>query len=172
MSKRAVKTENIATLKDWVARWPAANLRFDPDTREPTIYGADAVTKISSIPWKREADTITVLSQPTRFSAEAVEAATKRLYTMREQREGMRMAGEEQIRIAERAVLEAWHTYYAAPVAARSALRRDILAAESTLRQAEASLANKDRVTIKMGKDVGIYIPPMDFTRRGIPILL
>ena len=171
MSKRAVKTDKITTLKDWVSRWPAANLRFDPDTREPTIYGPDSVTKVSSIPWKREADTLTVLSQPTRFSAEAVEAATKRLNTMREQREGMRMAGEEQMRIAERAVLDAWHAYYAAPTSARSALRRDILAAESTLHQAEASMANKDRVTVKTGAGVGIYTPPMEFARRGIPIV-
>lgn len=173
MSQRTVKTDKIVSLKDWVARWPAAtNLGFDPDTREPTIYSTTKErTKVSSIPWKREADTLTVLAQPARFSAEAVDAATKRFDGIREQRAGMRKAGEEQMRLAEHAVLEAWRAYSAAPVTARAALRRDVLSAEAALHQAEQILANKDRVSYVVGASVGTYIPPMEFARRGLPLV-
>lgn len=175
MSQRTVKTDKIVSLKDWVARWPAAtNLGFDPDTREPTIYSTTKErTKVSSIPWKREADTLTVLAQPSRFSAEAVDGATKRFDGIREQRAGMRKAGEEQMRLAEHAVLEAWRAYSAAPVTARAALRRDVLSAEADLHQAEQVLANKDRVSYTVGAStgVGIYVPPMEFARRGLPLV-
>ena len=173
MSQRTVKTDKVTSLRDWVSRWPAAtNLGFDPDTREPTIYSIDKNrTKVSSIPWKREADTLTVLSQPSRFSAETVATATKRFDTLRGQRDSMRHAAEEQVRLAEQAVLDAWRAYYAAPVTIRATLRRDILSAEKTLCDAELGLANKDRVIREFGEYKGIYMPPMEFARRGIALL-
>lgn len=172
MSQRTVKTDKVTTLKDWVSRWPAAsNLGFDPDTREPTIYSVDKErTKVSAIPWKREADILTVLAQPTKFSAETVAAATKRFDTIREQRDGLRRAGEEQVRLAERAVLDAWRAYYAAPLAMRGVLRRDVLSAEKTLQEAETSIASKDRMIQTIGTFNSIYNPPMEFARRGITL--
>jgi hypothetical protein len=173
MSQRTVKTDKVTTLRDWVARWPAAtNLGFDPDTREPTIYSADKNrVKESSIPWKREADMITVLSQPLRFSAETVATATKRFDTLRGQRDSMRRAAEEQVRLAEQVVLDAWRAYSAAPVTVRATLRRDILSAEKALHDAEMGIVSKDRVIHSIGEYKGIYTPPMEFARRGIALI-
>ena len=178
MTQRTVKVEDIKTLKDWVSRWPkAGNLGFDPDTREATIYTQTKErTKVSSIPWKREADTLTVLAQPTRFSAQAIASATARYGKIREQQENLRLAGEEQLRIAEANLLDAWRAYYATPTDSRAPLRRDILSAERTLRDLEESLSNKGRSEITVfdgkGKDMkGIYIPPMPLGRRGISLV-
>jgi hypothetical protein len=183
MSRQTVKPEQIKSLKDWVARWPkATNLGFDPETREPTIYSAGPDrTRVSSIPWKREADTLSVLQQPSRFPPAAVEAATRRYTRIQEQRAKLRIAGEESLRLAEAAVLEAWRQYRAAPATTRSTLRRDILSAEETLYNLQESLANKSR-TIMSVQDpderdvllttkVGIYIPPMPLARRGISLV-
>ena len=179
MTQRMVKPDDVKTLKDWVSRWPkAGNLGFDPDTREATIYTQTKErTKVSSIPWKREADTLTVLAQPTRFSAQAVAAATSRYGKIHEQRENLRIAGEEQLRIAEMNLLDAWRAYNATPADIRAPLRRDILSAEGTLRELEESLANKGRSVITVfddkGKDMmkGIYITPMPLGRRGISLV-
>ena len=183
MAQRTVKTERIKTLADWVARWPkATNLGFDPETREATIYDTSKErVKVSSIPWKREADTLTILAQPSRFPPQAVAAATRRFDKIREQRAQQRAAGEEGLRVAEAAVLDAWRTYYAEPVATRAPLRRDVLSAEATLRELEAGMANKDReiiVRYDMNEPdilstakLGIYVPPMPVGRRGISLV-
>jgi hypothetical protein len=79
MSQRVAKPADIKTLKNWVDRWPkAGNLLFDEATREPTINASDG-TKVGSIPWKREGDIITVLTQPTKFTQNIVELAKKRI---------------------------------------------------------------------------------------------
>jgi len=180
MAQRTVKTENIKTLRDWVERWPkATNLGFDPVTREPTIYDTTKERiKVSSIPWKREADTITVLAQPSRFSADAVIAATSRYTKIRDQRDQMRTAGEGQLRAAEQNVLDAWRTYRAAPVATRAPLRRDILSAELAIQQLEKAMAPKGRAIVWWGnpdeKDkrmVSTYVPPMPVGRRGLSLV-
>ena len=183
MAQRTVKTERIKTLTDWVARWPkATNLGFDPETREATIYDTSKErVKVSSIPWKREADTLTVLAQPSRFPPQAVAAATRRFDKIRDQRTQQRAAGEEGLRVAEAAVLDAWRTYYAEPVATRAPLRRDVLSAESELRALEAAMANKEREiivrydssepNILLSAKIGIYVPPMPASRRGISLV-
>ena len=183
MAQRTVKTENIKTLRDWVARWPkATNLGFDPETREATIYDTTKERiKVSSIPWKREADTMTVLAQPSRFSADAVTAATSRFNKIREQRDQMRTAGEAQLRAAEQNVLDAWRTYHAAPPATRAPLRRDILSAEAAMQQLEKAMAPKGRAIVYredheekdalMSRKVGMYVPPMPVGRRGLSLV-
>ena len=180
MAQRTVKTDKIKTLRDWVARWPkATNLGFDPETREPTIYDTTKErVKVSSIPWKREADTMTVLAQPSRFSADAVTAATRRYNMIHEQRDKMRVAGEAQLRVAEQNVLDAWRAYHAAPPAMRAPLRRDILSAEVSMQQLERAMAPKGRAVVwkedpdekdvLMSRKVGMYVPPMPVGRRGI----
>jgi hypothetical protein len=183
MAQRTVKTDKIKTLRDWVARWPkATNLGFDPETREATIYDTTKErVKVSSIPWKREADTMTVLAQPSRFSADAVTAATGRFNKIREQRDQMKVAGEGQLRAAEQNLLDAWRTYHAAPVAMRAPLRRDILSAEAAMQQLESVMAPKGRAIIYredpyeknvlMSQKIGMYVPPMPFGRRGISMV-
>jgi len=182
MAQRTVKTEKVKTLSDWVARWPkATNLGFDPETREATIYDTSKErVKVSSIPWKREADTLTVLAQPSRFPPQTVAAATRRFDKIREQRAQQQKASEEGLRVAEAAVLDAWRTYYAEPVATRAPLRRDVLSAEAELRSLEASIANKDREIIVryditeqdalLTAKTGIYVPPMPTARRGLVV--
>ena len=183
MAQRTVPTDKIKTLADWVARWPkATNLGFDPETREPTIYStAKERTKVSSIPWKREADTLTILAQPSRFSADAVAAATRRFDKIRDQRTQLRAAGDEQLRLAEAAVIEAWRTYHEAEAAVRAPLRRDVLSAEAMLRELEERAAPKGRrvyhIEDPTEKDIllslkaGIYVPPMPLGRRGISLV-
>ena len=177
MAQRTVKTEQVKTLRDWVARWPkATNLGFDPETREATIYDTtkDRV-KVASIPWKREGDTLTILAQPTRFSPQAVEAATRRFDKIRAQRAQIRAAAEDGIRAAEAALLDAWRQYNAAPHTVRGTLRRDILSAEATLRDLEEKAAPKGRDIIVRddpgeAAKTGIYVPPMPVGRRGISL--
>jgi hypothetical protein len=122
-----------------------------------------------------------VLQQPSRFSAAAVEAATRRYTRIREQHAQLRAAGEESLRVAEAAVLEAWRQYRAAPATIRSTLRRDILSAEAILNDVQVAQANKAReiMTVEDPEErvillrvkAGIYIPPMPVGRRGISLV-
>ena len=147
-------------------------MAFDEETREPTIYSADDKReRVASIPWVREGDTMTILSNPGRFSAQAVEAARSRYGRILEQQRGLQKSTEDQIRILESSLLEAWRTYEAATAAERPSLRRDILAVEASLRTAEEGLyAQTDRSLIRYTGFGGIYTPPMPYERRGIPI--
>lgn len=179
MAQRTVQPDKIKTLRDWVARWPkATNLGFDEETREATIYSADATrSRVGSIPWRREGDTLTILSVPSKFTEGGVAAARRRALRYSEKVGQMRTAGEEQQRIQERALLEAWQAYYAAPPAARSVMRRDILAAEKAMREVETIVADqiyKERAIREMGTKTkpltGVYVPAMPVRLRGIPM--
>ena len=179
MAQRSVQPDKIKTLRDWVARWPkATNLAFDEETREPTIYSADAArSKVGSIPWRREGDTLTILSVPSKFTEGGIAAARRRASRYSEKVAQMRAAGEEQQRIQERGLLEAWQAYYAAPAASRSILRRDILAAEKAMREVETIVADqihKGRAIRTMGTKTkpltGVYVPTMPVRLRGIPM--
>jgi hypothetical protein len=172
---RVVKPDQVKTLRDWVTRWPkAGNLGFDAETREPVIYSADKDRKrVSTIPWRREADTLTVLTQPSAFSAQTVEAAKSRYGRIQEQRVQVTAAAEEQLRIAEAGVLEAWRNYNAAPAATKSVLRHDVLAAEKTLVDMEKLLASqlyKERAIRTIEEYKLPYTPPMPVMRRGIAL--
>lgn len=173
MAQRTVNPAKIKTLADWVERWTkgATNLGFDPETREPTIYDVTKErAKVSSIPWKREADVLTVLAQPARFSAKAVEVATGRYTKIQEQRLLRQKAGEEQLRAATAALMDAWRAFNAAPAAVRGSLRHDILAAELAVREIELALADKGRRIMMVDQGYAVYVPPMPVTRRGLTI--
>ena len=164
---RTAKPADIKTLQDWVKRWPkVSNLRFDKDTREPTIYTTDNV-KSGSIPWKREADVMTVLSQPTAFSEAAVTAARKRLTTITEARIQTLTAGKDQLLANETALLAAWRAYRAAPSAP---LMQDIFAAEAALVNIEQALANKNRTVIRSDGFLMTYVPTVPLKQRGLTI--
>ena len=172
MSQRTAKPADIKTLQNWVQRWPkVSNLEFDPSTREPTIYttaprGDPARTKVGAIPWKREADIITVLTQPTKFNAAAVENARKRISALDGAAKQAREAGEAQIRVLEGAVLQAWSAYRAAP---SMPLLQDILQAERALVAQEASLS-ANRVVVTNGESISTYVPPIPLKQRGLPV--
>lgn len=167
---RTIRPEVIKSLRDWVGRWPkATNLGFDPESREPTVYAQDGSrTRVSSIPWRREADTMTILSTPAAYSAGAVAAARNRYGKLLQQRAQMVAAGQEQLRIAEKEVLEAWQRYHAAPASGRAALRRDVLAAERVMRDVEAAMAPRDRGVRYVEAYTTIYVPPMPQAQRGL----
>jgi hypothetical protein len=144
MATRTVNPETVRTLRDWAARWPkAGNLGFDPEKRNPVIYSRDGTgKKLKEIPWKREADTLTVLSQREKFSGAAIGAAERRMAKYREQRLATATAAAEQVRVAEAALLETWRAYRSAEGGAggRGALLRDVMAAERALRELEAAV--------------------------------
>jgi len=177
MAARVVKEDKVTTLADWVARWPKAqNLGFEPTTREPTIYtNAERTAVVRTFPWKREADTLTVLATPERFSAPAVTAATSRIRKIAQQKAQMLKAAEEQVRIAEANVLDAWRVYRAADAATKGSLRRDILAAEAALVVMERRMAPLGRSIVQTPSSAGtifsVYVPPMPSSRRGISLV-
>ena len=170
MAQRTVDPTKIKTLADWVARWPkATNLGFDAETREPTVYDTSkARAKVQSIPWKREADTLTILGQPARFSVKAIATATARYTKLQEQKTQQRQAAEDQIRLAEKSLLDARRTYRESPPAVRGPLRGDILAAESAIRELELSMADKGRMLVTLPQGTAVYVPPMPVKRRGV----
>lgn len=180
MSKRLAKPEAVKTLRDWAGRWPAAgNLGFDPETREPAVFdSADKERKqVSKFAWERAGDTLTILSQPDRFTQAAVAAATSRIGKIREQRVAYEAAAAEQLRVAEHALLDAWRAYRAAPPMESATLRRDVLTAEKAVRDMETALATqvqagriRNNIAHSSGIFVGPYVPPMPIERRGIPI--
>jgi hypothetical protein len=175
MAQRTVKPEKVKTLRDWVARWPkATNLRFDEETREPVVLSVDgAGTQVGSFPWRREGDTITILTQSSQFSQQAVGAARKRLERIQERSDQMRAAGEEALRSAEAQLMETWRAYTAAPPAVKAGMRRDLLTAERTVRDLEAALAAEIYPERVFDSDNGmnsVYNPPMPMRRRGIPL--
>lgn len=178
-TQTVVKPDKIKTLAEFVARvGKAANLGFDPETREATIYTDAAHTvKVKSIPWKREVDTLTVLSQPHRFSALAVSTASSRLVKLKEQQALRTVTGDESLRVAEAAILNAWRSYRAADPAIQPSLRRDILSAEAAYDAVQKSLIDKNRVIREFKKPqyrnggTGLYIPPMPSELRGISLV-
>ena len=172
MSQRTAKPTDIKTLQNWVQRWPkVSNLEFDSSTREPTIYttaprGDSARTKVGAIPWKREADIVTVLTQPTKFSTAAVEHARKRIGSLNEAAKQAREAGEAQVRILEKTLLTAWYSYRMAP---SMPLLQDVLQAERALVAQEASMGSS-RVIVTSGDYTATYIPPIPLKQRGLPV--
>jgi len=173
------KPEVVKTLAEFVARSKkAANLGFDPETREATVYSdAKRTMKVKSFPWKREVDTLAVLAQPSRFSALAVGTAATRLSRFKEQRTLQVKSAEESLRIAEAALLNAWRSYRAATDAVKPSLRRDVLSAEAALQTLQKSLVDKNRVIREFkkpeyrGGGTGFYIPPMPSDLRGISLV-
>ncbi len=176
MAQRTVKPERVTTLKEWVARWPkATNLGFDEETREPVVFSADeARTRVGSFPWRREGDTMTILSQPTLFSQQAVAASRKRFGRLVKERETqMRAAGEDALRGATAQLLETRRAYDAATPAVRAGMRRDVLTAERAVRDLEVALATElypERAFYNAGDLNRVYNPPMQMSRRGIPL--
>ena len=114
---------------------------------------------------------MTILTQPALFPAGAVAAARGRFAKVQQQRAQISAAGQEQLRIAEAAVLEAWQRYHAAPESGRAVLRRDILLAERQMREVEAAMAPRDRVVAFVQDYTTTYVPPFPTAQRGISLV-
>jgi hypothetical protein len=172
MAQRTVKPERVKTLREWVARWPkATNLGFDEVTREPTIFSADdARSHVGSFPWRREGDTITIITQPAQFSQKAVEVARNRYERVKSV---VPAEAEEALRGANQQLLETWRAYEAATPAVRASMRRDILTAERAVRELEEGIASRvrpDRAFYTVDGLNRVYSPPMPTARRGIAL--
>lgn len=175
--RRTVPPDRVKTLRDWVARWPgAANLAFDPEGRNPVVYSVGAPpSRVKEIPWKREADTLTVLTQRESFASGAVAAAARRMGTYREQQVKAAAAGVDQLRLAEAALLEAWRVYRAAAGRAggRDALMRDVMVAERNLRGLEAAngvLLAPERTILEEDGYVKVQVATLPRALRGMDI--
>lgn len=176
-----VDPERVKTLSDWVSRWPkAANLGFDEETREATIYAREKphTAVVGAIPWKREGDVMTILSEPLRFSEQAVTAAKARYDEYHDEEEARRAAVENELRTAEADLLAAWRTYHAASPADRPSLRRDVLTAERTIRKKEAELSLRikgDQIVSmrerrRYDQGTGYYVEPLPLDKRALPL--
>lgn len=169
---RPVDPERVKTLSEWVSRWPkVTNLGFDAQTREPTIYAREPpyTAVVGTIPWKREGDTMTIMTQPGRFSEQAVTAARKRYNEYYEAEAAKRTDAASGLLAAEADVLAAWRAFHAAAPADRPSLRRSILTAERILRERETELAPAREVRMfPMG--VGVYVEPLPLNRRALAI--
>jgi len=162
---RTVKPTDIKTLQDWVKRWPkASNLSFDKDTREPTIYVGDkgARSKSGSIPWKREGDVLTVLTQPKRYSADIVTTARARI-------DKPALENTDELLGLEKIMLAAWRSYKAAP---SRPLMLEVLAAEKALNDMEQASAPEGRVVVKLGDYLTPYVPPLPPKERGLALAI
>ncbi len=169
---RPVDPERVKTLSEWVSRWPkVTNLGFDSETREPTIYSRDApyTSVVGTIPWKREGDTMTILSQSDRFSEQAVTAARKRYDEFHEAEAATRTGADGDLRAAEADLLAAWREFHAAAPADRPSLRRPILTAERNLREKEAQTAPAREVR-EFSIGVAVYVEPLPLDRRALAI--
>lgn len=191
MTTRTAKPEVIHNLTDWVKRWPKNdNLEFDSVSREPSVYkplkrGDPGRTKVTNeaLRWKREADVMTVLSQPKSFSPEMVETATAAYRKYKSDMENLKTTNIDILRQHETAVLNAWDSYHAAP---SPATMQDVLQAEKDCTAIETLLTeqtHQGRTLISHGINVeykmmypdqnkpmqtyrGIYDPALPWRKR------
>jgi hypothetical protein len=175
MAARTVDPATVKTLRDWAARWPkVGNLGFDAETREPTIYSRDTGrSKVATIPWEREGDVLTILTQPAGFSEGARTAAGRRYDLWREKQATTAAAGVEQLRAAETALLDAWRAYRGAEGGERAPLLRAVVSAEQALREVESGLADvlkRGRTAIRTEAGTRVQIPVIPLEARVMPL--
>lgn len=178
---RTVDPKNIKGLGDWASRWGnVKNLGFDADTREPIVFAKDGTTRVDSFPWRRERDTMTILTAPSRFTHEEVRVARERYTAVQTERTESAKGVERDLKLAEEALLEAWRQYHDPRLnpADRAGMRPRIQAAESAVRDLETSLVNakypkeqklRQIVVSETQRFQTAYVPPFPTDKRGIP---
>jgi hypothetical protein len=167
MSQTKKKTDkSIKSLKDWVNQWPKnKDLGFNLETREPCIYEKGTDKEIATIPWRREGDTLVILSQPTQFSEKMVDAARKRYGEYREKEMALKMSTDEQFRVLEASLLKAWQEYRSS-----SGSIQDVLEAENAIRVLEQA-QQKGKKIVHYDENSIAYTSPMPSNLRSIPLL-
>jgi hypothetical protein len=178
MSRIIAKPDDITTLGQWANRWGRVkNEGFDPESREPTVYEADGVTRAKSFPWVREGDVMTILSNPTRFGERAVKAAQDRYNDIHTRRGELVGQGIDSLQKAEAILVARWREYYAASKEDRAALRPSIQQAERNLQKIEAAVgkvkyAERRQYDVKsnLGKFHGAHVPAIPTVQRGLPL--
>jgi len=172
-AKKTAPAPGVTTLKAWVQGWPSAKeLSFDPESREPTVFTKDSArAKVGSIPWRREGDVLTILTQSGKYSAAVVEAATRRYATTRGQESDEAMEAEGERIAKEEAILNAWRAYRAASAADKPAIMTAILTAERELYKLDESVAGVGRkfIASEYGFAMAFY-PPIAVDQRAIAL--
>jgi hypothetical protein len=172
-AKKTAPAPGVTTLKAWVQGWPSAKeLSFDPESREPTVFTKDSArAKVGSIPWRREGDVLTILTQSGKYSAAVVEAATRRYATTRGQESDEAMEAEGERIAKEEAILDAWRAYRAASAAAKPTIMADIMTAERELYKLDESVAGVGRkfIASEYGFAMAFY-PPIAVDQRAIAL--
>lgn len=160
----------VTTLKGWVNGWPRSKeLSFDPESREPTVFTNDSArSKVGSIPWRREGDVLTILTQSGKYPMGVVEAAARRYAMTR----GEKNAEAEDERITkEETILNAWRAYRAASAADKPAVMEAILKAERELYKLDELLAGTDRKFIASEAGfVSAFYPPIALDQRAMTL--
>ena len=155
---------DIKNLNDWVARFGKyQNVVLDKKTGEPVVLEAkkDNPAVVLRIPWKREGDTITVLTNPSRFSAASVAASAQRYEEVVAPVSAA--ASTDALRAIERRLLDAWRAYRASP---SIPLMKDVNGIEKELLAFELSLTRPDRAVL----DGRYMVPILPVDRRAIGI--
>ena len=154
---------DIKKLSDWVSRYGKyANVTLS-ETGEPIVLEAkkENPARVVTLPWNREGDVLTVLTNRTAYTQATVDVATKRfadVTTMVNE-----SANQDALSALERRLLEAWRSYRATP---SIPLMKDVNGIEKELLAFERSIARPDRVVLN-GR---LMVPVMPLDERGIGI--
>ena len=154
---------DIKKLSDWVSRYGKyANVTLS-ETGEPIVMEAkkDNPARVLTLPWNREGDVLTVLTNRSQYTQATVDVATKRfadVTTLVNE-----SANQDALRAIERRLLEAWRSYRATP---SIPLMKDVNGIEKELLAFERSIARPDRVVLN-GR---LMVPSMPLDERGIGI--
>jgi hypothetical protein len=154
---------DIRKLSDWVARYGKyANVTLS-ETGEPIVLEAkkENPARVLTLPWNREGDVLTVLSNRSYYTQATVDVAAKRFADVTAPVN--EAANQDALRAIERRLLEAWQSYRATP---SIPLMRDVNGIEKELLAFERSIARPDRVVLN-GR---LMVPVMPLDERGIGI--
>jgi hypothetical protein len=168
MPPKVVDPAKIQTLRDWVAHYPKyTNVRFNPETGEPAVYSnADFTTIVKTFAWERQADAITVLTQPTQFPLQVLDSAVTR----------MREFSEEQTETYEKTLPDLQAVEQQLMKARMDGNKEMVVKADLALLQLERSIAPVGRVHVtsddkkKSNAFIASYVSPLPFKRRAIPL--
>jgi len=159
----------------WVSTFSGKQTDFDPKTREPTFTRGTVKTVL---PWKREGDILTILTNPSDFSDDAVAAARQQFAAIRAEQAANVAARTDKFIEAEQDLLKAWRTF-TMDKTGDDALIQSILKAEDKVNTFERKLNNalypkRKGVEIPIKPDVSMFttvVPPVPITKRGISLL-
>lgn len=169
MPPKVVDPTKIQTLRDWVAHYPKyTNVRFHPETGEPVVYSnTEPSTVAKTFPWERQADAITVLTQPTQFPLQILDTAIARVRDFANEQTEAYEKTLPDLQAAEQQLLKA----------KQSGNKEMVVKADLALLQLERSIAPVGRVHVrsddkkKANTFIASYVTPLPLKRRAIPLL-
>ena len=154
---------DIKKLSDWVSRYGKyANVTLS-ETGEPIVLEAkkENPARVLTLPWNREGDVLTVLTNRSAYTQATVDVAVKRFADVTAPVN--EAANQDALKALERRLLEAWRSYRATP---SIPLMKDVNGIEKELLAFERSIARPDRVVYE-GR---LMVPTMPLDERGIGI--